>query len=120
MPATPIIRERHTIDATGLTMGRLATRIATMLRGKNKPGYEPHKDEGDIVEIFNVAKMKFTGKKMDQKNYYSFSGYPGGLKTKKMKDVFAANPGEVLFRAVKQMLPPTRLRDGMMKRLIIK
>lgn len=113
-------RIRHEIDATNQTVGRLATRIATLLRGKHKAQYQPHLDQGDIVVILNADKVKFSGKKLDQKEYYSYSGYPGGLKTKKMSDVFKAKPGEVITRAVKQMLPATRLRDGMMKRLIIK
>ncbi len=120
MPHKPILRNRHEIDATDLTVGRLATRVATLLRGKHKVGYEPHIDAGDIVTVTNTAKLRFSGKKLSQRNYYSYSGYPGGLKTKKMSDVFSAKPGEVFKRAVKQMLPPTRLRDGMMKRLTVK
>lgn len=120
MTKTPTIRKSHEIDATDQTIGRLATRVATILRGKHKASYQPHLDEGDTVIIMNVDKVRFSGKKLEQKNYYSYSGYPGGLKTKKMSDVFKAKPGEVLTRAVKQMLPPTRLREAMMKRLIIK
>ncbi len=120
MPKKVITRQRHEIDATGLTIGRLATRVATLLRGKNKPSYQPHLDEGDSVVIFNLNQIRFSGKKLDQKEYYSYSGYPGGLKTRKMSDIFKTKPDEVLRRAVKQMLPPTRLREGMMKRLIIK
>ncbi len=115
-----IVRAIHKIDATDQTVGRLATRIATLLRGKNKATFEPHLDEGDIVEVSNIKFLKFTGKKMTQKVYHSFSGYPGGLKTKKMADVLKTKPSLVLERAVKEMLPPTRLRPAMMKRLIIK
>lgn len=117
---TAVIRERHSIDATGLILGRLAVKIATLLRGKHKATFEPHKDEGDIVEVTNVSKIKFSGKKMGQKEYYSFSGYPGGLKTKKLADLFAAKPDDVLRRAVREMLPDNRLRTAMIKRLIIK
>lgn len=120
MPKKPIHRNRHEIDATDLTIGRLSTRIATLLRGKHKAGYEPHIDEGDIVSVTNISKVRFSGKKLAQKEYYRYSGYPGGLKTKKMSEVFSEKPGDVLKRAVKQMLPPTRLRDGMMKRLTVK
>lgn len=120
MPRKPIIRNRHEIDAAGQSMGRLATRVATILRGKHKSTYQPHLDEGDIVIVSNIKEVRFTGKKLEQKKYHSFSGYPGGLKTKKMSEVFAQKPGEVFVRAVKQMLPPTRLRDGMMKRLTVK
>lgn len=117
---TKIERKLHKIDATGATVGRLGTRIATILRGKNKPEYQPHLDLGDIVEVSNTGKMKFTGQKFDQKQYHHYSGYLGGLKSKNLKDVFAKDPGEVLRRAVRDMLPPTRLRTGMLKRLIIK
>lgn len=120
MPHKIITRNRQEIDATDMTIGRLSTRVATLLRGKHKTGYQPHIDEGDIVIISNIDKVKFSGKKLSQKEYYSYSGYPGGLKTKKMSDIFQTNPGEILQRAVKQMLPATRLRNGMMKRLIVK
>ncbi len=115
-----IERKLHKIDAEGKSAGRLASQIALLLRGKNKPEYLPHIDGGDIVEVGNVDKMKFTGKKTEQKKYFHYSGYPGGLKEKKMSDILKSDPGEVLRRAVREMLPPTRLRRGMMKRLIIK
>ncbi len=115
-----IERKLHHLDATEQAVGRLATQIATLLRGKNKPEYQPHLDLGDIVEVANVSKMKFTGKKLDQKEYHHYSGYLGGLKTRKMSAVFALNPGEVLKKAVRDMLPPTKLRPNMLKRLIIK
>lgn len=117
---TKIERKLHKIDATGLTVGRLGTRIANLLRGKTKPEYQPHLDLGDIVEVSNAGKIKFTGQKLDQKQYHHFSGYIGGLKSKKMSDVFAKDPAEVLRRAVRDMLPPTRLRNGMLKRLVIR
>lgn len=110
-------RKLHKIDATNKAVGRIATQIATILRGKNKPEYQPYIDMGDIVEVENVDKLKFTEKKLNQKKYYSYSGYPGGLKEKKMKEL---EPKEILTRAVREMLPPTKLRKGMMKRLIIK
>lgn len=110
----------HKIDAENQTIGRMATRIATLLRGKNKPEFQPHLDEGDIVEIKNIKLVKFTGKKLEQKKYYHHSGYPGGLKENKMKDIFNTKPEEILRKAVREMLPPTKLRDGMLKRLIIR
>ena len=73
-------RQKHTIDATDRPLGRLATEIATLLRGKHKPEFQPHLDQGDIVEVTNVDKIKFTGKKMEQKKYYRHSGHPGNLK----------------------------------------
>ncbi len=115
-----IERKLHKIDATGKTIGRMATSIALVLRGKMKPEYQAHLDLGDIVEVSNLAKAKFTGKKLGQKEYHHYSGYLGGLKTKKMSEVFVKDPGEVLFRAVREMLPPTKLRTDMLKRLIIK
>lgn len=115
-----IKRKIQKFDATDMTVGRLATKVALALRGKDKPEFLPHIDAGDIVEVRNLDKLKFTGKKLDQKEYHSYSGYPGGLKSRKMINVFAKDPGNVLFRAVREMLPPTRLRNGMLKRLIIK
>jgi len=115
-----ITRKLHKIDATDKAPGRLATQIATLLRGKNKPSYVPHKDEGDIVEVSNIKKLKFTGKKLAQKKYFRITGYPGGLRETKMSDLASNNPAEILIRAVTKMLPDTRLRNGMMKRLIVK
>ena len=113
-------RKLHKIDATNQSVGRIATQIATFLRGKNKPEFEPHLDLGDIVEISNVEKLKFTGKKLEQKKYYHYSGYPGGLKETKMSDLAKTDIGEILRRAVREMLPGNKLRKNMMKRLIIK
>lgn len=110
----------HKIDATDQTIGRLATNIANILRGKNKPEFEPHLDLGDMVEVSNISRVKFTGKKLDQKKYYHFTGYIGSLKEKKMGDVYKSDPAEVLRRAVKEMLAPTRMRNDLMKRLIIR
>lgn len=115
-----IERKLHKIDAADQTVGRLATKVANLLRGKNKPEFEPHRDLGDIVEIINIKQLKFSGKKLLQKQYHHYSGYLGGLKSKKMSEVYAKNPGEVLYRAVREMLPDTKLRGGMLKRLIIK
>ncbi|MEI7452035.1 MAG: 50S ribosomal protein L13 [Candidatus Falkowbacteria bacterium] len=110
-------RKLHKLDAAGIAPGRLASKIAIILRGKNKASYEPHLDEGDVVEVLNAEEMKYTGNKLDQKKYYHYSGYLGGLKTKKISDL---TPAKVLYKAVFNMLPPSRLRNGMMKRLIIK
>ena len=115
-----MIRNIHKIDATGKAAGRIASEIALLLRGKNKPTYQPHLDEGDIVHVTNVKKIKITGKKLDQKKYFRVSQYPGGLKTTALKELIAKDPGEVLRKAVKQMLPGNKLRPGMLKRLIIK
>ncbi len=113
-------RKLHVIDAEGEAIGRLATKIATILRGKNKVTYRPHIDEGDRVEVINAAKVKITGKKLQQKKYYRVSQYPGGIKETRLEEIMAKNPGDALKKAVKQMLPPTKLRPGMLKRLVIK
>ncbi len=113
-------RKTHKIDAEGQSIGRIATQAANILRGKTKPEFQPHLDLGDIVEVVNIKKAKFTGKKLDQKKYFSYSGYLGGLKEKKMKDVFTSDPGNVLRRAVRDMLAPTRMRNDLLKRLIVR
>jgi large subunit ribosomal protein L13 len=113
-------RKMHIIDAEGKAIGRLATGIATLLRGKNKVTYRPHIDEGDCVQVINAGKVKITGKKLQQKKYYRVSQYPGGIKETKLEEVMAKNPGDAIKKAVKQMLPPTKLRPGMLKRLNIK
>jgi large subunit ribosomal protein L13 len=113
-------RKLYIIDAEGKAIGRLATQIATILRGKNKVSYRPHLDEGDCAQVVNAAKVKITGKKLEQKKYYRVSQYPGGLKTARLEELMAKDPGLALKRAVKQMLPNTKLRPGMLKRLIIK
>lgn len=115
-----IERKIHIIDAKGQAVGRIATRIATILRGKHKPEYQPHLDLGDIVHVANIKELKFSGRKLEQKNYKRYSGYPGGIKTVLMKNLHKTNPAEILKRAVREMLPPTRLRPGMLKRLIVK
>jgi large subunit ribosomal protein L13 len=115
-----IMRKIQKFDATDMTVGRLATKLAIALRGKDKPEFLPYIDSGDLVEVTNIKKLRFTGKKLAQKEYYSYSGYPGGLKTRKIANILAKDPGEVLRRAVREMLPPTRLRTAQMKRLTIK
>ena len=110
-------RKTHTIDATGKVLGRLAVEIAILLRGKNKPDFAPYKDEGDFVVIKNVGKLKFTGKKIEQKKYYHHSGYLGGLKEKSLKELLEENPSEILKKAVWGMLPRNKLRERMIKRL---
>ncbi|PIR75776.1 MAG: 50S ribosomal protein L13 [Candidatus Magasanikbacteria bacterium CG_4_9_14_0_2_um_filter_42_11] len=115
-----IARAQHEIDATGRAPGRVATEVAMILRGKNKPTFEPHIDAGDFVTVVNASQVLFTGDKLVQKDYYHHTMYPGGLKTKAMKHVFDENPGEVIRKAVYGMLPKNKHRDEMMKRLTIK
>lgn len=110
-------RRNHTIDAKNRSLGRLASEIAILLRGKNKPTFVPYKDEGDIVTIKNIEKMRITGRKIDQKKYYHYSGYSGGLKEIPLKTLWKDNPGDVLKRAVLGMLPKNKLRKEQIKRL---
>ncbi|OGY43680.1 MAG: 50S ribosomal protein L13 [Candidatus Buchananbacteria bacterium RIFCSPHIGHO2_01_FULL_39_14] len=113
-------RKIHKIDATKQILGRLASQIAKILMGKNKPQYQPNLDLGDFVHIVNAANIITSGKKLSQKKYFHFSGYPGGLKEKKMSEVMAKNPADALKRAVWNMLPKNKTRVKMFKRLIIK
>lgn len=113
-------RKIHQIDAKDRAVGRVAAEIVTILRGKNKVTFRPHLDEGDTVEVINCDQLKFTGKKLEQREYIWHTMHPGGLKRKKVADVFAQNPGEVLRRAVLGMLPDNKLRKKMIKRLLIK
>jgi large subunit ribosomal protein L13 len=112
-------QKTHTIDATDKILGRLAVEVSLMLRGKNKPGFAPHKDEGDFVVVKNIDKMRFTGKKLKQKQYFRHSGYLGGLKATSLEKLFKERPGEVLRRAIMGMLPKNRLRAKVIKRLKI-
>lgn len=115
-----ISRKLYKLDATNQAVGRLGSQIALILRGKNKPEYLPHMDCGDIAEVSNINFLKFTGKKLEQKEHIRYSGHQGGIKRVKIKDLLKTNPGKILQHAVREMLPPTRLRNNMMKRLIIK
>ncbi|MCB9798152.1 50S ribosomal protein L13 [Candidatus Nomurabacteria bacterium] len=114
-----IAREKHTIDAQGLAVGRVATQAAMLLRGKNKPTFAPHIDAGDFVTIVNASKVNFTGKKFVQKDYYHHTQFPGGLRTTSLKKVFEESPEDVMRRAVSGMLPKNKLRNEMLKRLNI-
>ena len=117
---TKIDRKTHRLDATNQAVGRLATQIVEFLRGKNKPSFTPHIDGGDFVIVENISELKFTGKKLEQKKYYRYSGYPGGLKETKLKKLYDEKPAEVLRKAVMNMLPKNKLRKNMIKRLTIK
>ena len=109
--ATPADRERNwlIVDASGQTLGRLATQIADALRGKRKPTYTPHVDTGDFVIVINAEKIRVTGNKLADKRYYRHSGYPGGLRSRTLADMLERRPEEVIRRAVKGMLPRNRL-----------
>lgn len=110
-------RQIHTIDATNKILGRLASEIAILLRGKQKPNFVPHKDMGDFVIVKNVDKIKITGKKIEKKKYFYHTGYLGGLKEIPLKKIFKENPAKVLKKAVYGMLPKNKLRAKQIKRL---
>ena len=105
------------VDATEKPAGRLATRIAHILRGKNKPTYTPHVDTGDFVVVINAEKIKLTGAKEEKKIYKDFSGYPGGLKLRSASVIREKNPTRILSAAVKGMLPRNRMSRGLLTRL---
>ncbi len=112
-----IDREWYIVDAQGQTLGRLASRIATILKGKHKPIYTPHLDCGDFVIVLNADKVRVTGRKMDQKFYYRYSGYPGGLSQISLRDQLARHPERVLQAAIRGMLPKNKLGRKMIKKL---
>lgn len=107
------------VDAEGQTLGRMATEIASRLRGKHKPEYTPHVDTGDFIVVINAEKVRVTGKKAKDKMYYSHSGYPGGLKTFSFEKLIDRSPERVLKLAVKGMLPRSPLGRAMFKKLKI-
>src|SRR5205809_8065134 len=117
--ATPANRERNwvVIDANGKTLGRLATQVADILRGKRKPEYTPHVDVGDFVVVVNAEKVAVTGNKLAAKRYYRHSGYPGGLKSRTLEEMLARRPEEVIRRAVKGMMPRNRLARKQLTKL---
>jgi large subunit ribosomal protein L13 len=114
-----ISRDWYLVDAEGQTLGRLATRLADLLRGKGKAQFTPHVDTGDFVVVVNAEKIAVTGKKLDEKMYYRHSGYPGGLKQRPLREQLERRPEEVLRKAVKGMLPRTRLGRQQLTKLKI-
>ncbi|MBQ2115960.1 MAG: 50S ribosomal protein L13 [Lachnospiraceae bacterium] len=117
-PAT-IDRKWYVVDATGMTLGRLASEVASVLRGKNKPIFTPHIDTGDYVIVINAEKIAVTGKKMDQKIYYHHSDYVGGMKEATLREKLNKKPEEVIEHAVKGMLPKGPLGREMYKKLYV-
>ena len=117
--ATPESRQRdwYVIDAEGKTLGRLATQIADLLRGKRKPEYTPHCDTGDFVIVVNAARIRVTGNKLEDKLYYRHSGYPGGLRSRSLGQMLERRPEEVIRKAVKGMLPRNRLARQQLRKL---
>jgi large subunit ribosomal protein L13 len=119
--AKPLEVERtwYVVDAEAQTLGRLATQIAGVLRGKGKPAYTPHVDTGDFVIVVNAEKIQVTGNKLDQKIYYRHSGYPGGLRERTLREQLERRPEEVLRKAVRGMLPKNRLASAQLRKLKI-
>jgi len=112
-----IKRDWYVVDAQGQTLGRLATRIAAVLKGKHKPIYSPSMDTGDYVVVINAEKIVATGRKLDEKLYYRHTGYPGGLRRINLRDQLAKHPERVISAAVRGMLPHNRLGRAMFKKL---
>ena len=114
---TDITHDWYLVDASHITLGRLATNIATILMGKNKPNFSAHVDGGDNVVVINAAQLKVTGAKLIQKQYYRHSGYPGGIKSLSLEERMARDPAVVIEKAVAGMLPKNRLTGERMRRL---
>ena len=112
-------RNWYVVDGTNQTVGRMCAKIAAVLRGKNKAYYTPHVDCGDYVIIINADKVVFTGNKMEDKNYITYSGYPGGQKSESAKSLLTRRPDALLERAIKGMLPKNRLGRKMFKKLYV-
>ena len=117
--ATPANRERDwlVVDASGHTLGRLATQVADVLRGKRKPEFTPHCDVGDFVIVVNAEKIAVTGNKREEKRYHRHSGYPGGLRSRTLEEMLDHRPEQVIRKAVKGMLPRTRLGRAQLRKL---
>jgi large subunit ribosomal protein L13 len=115
--AREITRDWHVVDAAGQTLGRLAAEVASLLRGKHKPTYSPHLDMGDYVVVVNSEKIRVTGRKRQQKMYYRHTMYPGGLKVESLEKLLARHPTRVIERAVRGMLPHTRLGRALYRHL---
>ena len=112
-----VARDWYVVDAEDRILGRMATEIAIRLRGKHKPEFAPHVDTGDFIVVVNAEKIKVTGAKLDQKKYYSYSGYPGGLREATLKEMLEKKPEDVIIKAVRGMLPKNRLGRAQLKKL---
>lgn len=112
-------RDWYVVDGTNQTVGRMCSKIAAVLRGKNKPYYTPHVDCGDFIVVINADKVVFTGNKLEDKVYINFSGYPGGQKQEIAKNLLRRRPDAIIERAVKGMLPKNRLGRKMFKKLFV-
>ena len=117
--AGDVKRQWWVVDADGATLGRLAKRVASALRGKHKPAFTDHLDVGDAVVVVNAARVRVTGRKLQQKQYVRHSGYPGGLRAETLERLLQRRPEEVIRRAVRGMLPRNRLGDRMIRKLFV-
>lgn len=114
-----VVRKWYIVDAANQPLGRMCTGIAKVLRGKHKPDFTPHVDTGDNVIVINADKVRLTGRKWDQKEYQTYSGYPGGQKTTTAKELHAKKPFVIVEKAVRGMLPKTKLGRAMFKKLYV-
>ena len=117
--AATVKRDWYVVDGTNQTVGRMCSRIAAVLRGKNKASYTPHVDTGDFIIVINADKVAFTGNKLEEKIYDNFTGYPGGLKQETAKNLLVRRPEVIVERGVKGMLPKNRLGRKMFKKLFV-
>lgn len=114
-----VVRSWHIVDVQNQIVGRIASPIAAILRGKHKPSYTPHVDTGDYVIVINADKVRFTGDKLNQKTYIRYTGYPGGQRSRTAKEMMEMKPEAVLEKAVRGMLPKTKLGNAMIKKLFV-
>lgn len=114
---TEVTKKWYVVDAEGMVVGRLASRVALVLRGKHKPIYTPHVDTGDYVIVVNAEKVRFTGNKLEKKAYYHHTGYPGGIKKEMAKDIMKTSPERIIISAVRGMLPKNSLGRRQLKKL---
>lgn len=114
-----VVRDWFIVDATNLTLGRLSSKIAQVLRGKHKPSFTPHVDTGDYVIVINAEKVRLTGNKWNDKEYLRYSGYPGGQKSKTAKQILDSKPHAIVEHSVKGMLPKNRLGRAIYKKLFV-
>lgn len=117
MKKKTIIGKKYELDAKGLSLGRLASKVAFILQGKNEPSYRPNVDSGHEVLVKNLSLLKFTGKKFTDKKYFRFSGYPGGIQARSLAELFTKDPYKVIRQTVYNMLPKNRLRASRINRL---
>jgi large subunit ribosomal protein L13 len=116
---TEVERQWHVVDVEGVVLGRVCSKIASVLRGKHKPSYTPHVDTGDYVIVLNADKVRLTGAKLDDKEYLSYTGYPGGQRAINAKNLMVKKPTAVVEKAVKGMLPKNKLGRAMIKKLFV-